>query len=80
MGKPPARWAGGITALLCATALVDDLGKFYWFWPYDGDVLPLAALVGLLWLVIFSDKVQAWARKARAKHDREDYPDEFKDS
>ena len=71
--------ASGFTGLLCAAALIDDLGKYRWFWPYDQEVYSTALLVGLLWYVIFVPQLEAWIKDYNEKWDREDYPDEFED-
>ena len=80
--KLPAasRWVAVPMVVLCGAALLDDLGKFRWFWPYDKEIYSSALLVGLLWYIIFGQKMRAWVEEVRAEHDREDYPDEFTDS
>jgi hypothetical protein len=59
-------------ALIAAIALIDDLGKFRWFWPYDRDVYGAALLIAVLWYVFFGGRARAWAEQEQAKRDHED--------
>jgi len=78
--KPPAaRWAAVPMVILSAATLIDDIGNFRWFWPYDKDAPTVALVVALLWYLIFGKQLHAWMAEVRAERDREDYPDEFKD-
>ncbi len=81
MAKLPVvtRVASGLMASLCAAALIDHMGKYYWFRPYDEEVFWGALLVALLWYLIFGPQMEAWMKEEREMHDREDYPEEFKD-
>ena len=79
--KPPAaaQWTAVAMGILCAVALIDDLGKFRWFWPYDKTVYGLALFAGILWYAVFGRAMEAWFKQAQAKQDLEDFPDEFKE-
>ena len=72
--KPPAaaRWAAVPMILLLAVALIDDLGNFRWFWPYDRQVLGIGFLVGLLWYWIFGPQMHEWVAEVRAQKGREE--------
>jgi hypothetical protein len=48
-----ARVVAAIMVTVLGVALVDDLGKFRWFWPHDEQVSDLAFVFGLAWLVFF---------------------------
>jgi len=59
-------------AAIAAVALIDDLGKYRWFWPYDRDVYGAAMLIAVLWYVFFGSKAKAWAEQEQARLDREE--------
>jgi hypothetical protein len=59
-------------ALIAAVALIDDLGKYHWFWPYDREIYGVALLIAILWHVFFGNQAKAWADQEQARLDRED--------
>ena len=58
--------------LIGLVALIDDLGKYRWFWPYDRDIYGISVLVCLIWYLVFGGQVEAWAKEEQARRDRED--------
>ena len=74
MAKLPiaARLLAVPMVIVALTALVDDLGKYRWFWPYDSTILSIAFLIGLLWYLFFGARMAAWAEEEQATRERED--------
>jgi hypothetical protein len=58
--------------LIVAVALVNDLGKYHGFQPYDHEVYGVALLIAILWYVCFGNQAKAWAEQEQAKLDREE--------
>ena len=58
--------------IILLAALIDELGKFHWFWPYDRTVFSVAILISALWYMFFGPQLRAWAGDDQAKLDRED--------
>ncbi len=56
--------------------LVNDLGNFHWFWPYDRDAMAIALLIGVISLFFFPSIAELKAhreqkdRKARDKMEK----------
>jgi hypothetical protein len=42
------RLVAGVVALVAVAALIDKLGNYYWFQPYDRYVFGIALLIGLI--------------------------------
>jgi hypothetical protein len=58
--------------IFLAASLIDNLGNYRWFRPYDHQVSGAALLCGLLWYILFGEQVKAWVKEAQEKRDRED--------
>jgi hypothetical protein len=74
MAKPSIalRVVSGLVSMVALVALVDDLGKYRWFWPYDREIYGSAILVIVVWYAFCGPKIQAWAEEEQTKLDRED--------
>jgi len=61
-----ARVSAVVMGLVAAVALIDDLGKYRWFWPYDRAVYGAALLIGVLWYIFFEQQAKSWAAEEQA--------------
>jgi hypothetical protein len=74
MSKPPL--IPGILAvivgLFTAVVLVDKLGRYRWFAPYDQDVYSAALFMIFLEMVFVIPKLGPWIKEYQTKLDSED--------
>ncbi|MFO1247446.1 MAG: hypothetical protein U1E93_04310 [Alphaproteobacteria bacterium] len=53
-------------------ALIDKLGNYRWFQPYDREVFTAAIVISILLYIFFGDQIRDLAREEQEKLDRED--------
>ena len=70
--SPAARVSAVVMGLVAGAALVNDLGSYHWFQPYDRAVYGVALLMGMIWYACFGDQAKAWIAAEQAKQDLED--------
>jgi hypothetical protein len=74
MSKPPLipSILAVIVGLFAAVALVDKLGRYRWFAPYDQDVYSAALFIIVLEMVFVIPKLRLWFAEYQTKLDSED--------
>jgi hypothetical protein len=74
MSKPPL--IPGILAILAGLfagiALLNKLGEYRWFWPYDQEVYGASLFVVVLEMAFVIPKLRPWFEAHQAKLDSED--------
>jgi len=74
MSKPPL--IPSILAIVAGSfagiALLDKLGGYRWFWPYDQEIYGAALFVVFLEMILVFPLLKSWFDEHQAKHDRED--------
>jgi hypothetical protein len=59
-----------VAVLPSCVSLIDNLGQYRWFWPYDRQIMGIAMIVGVLGFQMFAPSISE-IRERRTKKDRE---------
>ena len=74
MSKPPLipSILAVLAGLFAGIALLDKLGGYRWFWPYDQEVYGASLFVVFLEMVFVIPWLRPWFEAYQAKRDHED--------
>jgi hypothetical protein len=61
-----------LVGVFAGVILVDNLGQYRWFWPYDQEVYGAGLFIIVLEMAFVVPRLRPWLDKCQAVLDRED--------